>query len=31
VGTEYYNPGHNGNERDVAARLEKLRQIIRGT
>lgn len=31
VGTEYYTPGHNGNERDVAARLEKLRAIIRGT
>lgn len=30
VGTEYYTPGHNGNERDVAARLEKLRAIIRG-
>ncbi len=29
-GTEYYKPGHNGNERDVAARLEKLRAIIRG-
>ena len=31
VGTEYYSPGNNGNERDVAARLEKLRQIIRGS
>ena len=31
VGTEYYTPGGNGNERDVAARLEKLRQIIRGS
>ncbi len=31
VGTEYYQPGGNGNERDVAARLEKLRQIIRGS
>lgn len=30
VGTEYYAPGHNGNEREVAARLEKLRAIIRG-
>ena len=30
VGTEYYKPGHNGNERDVSARLEKLRAIIRG-
>jgi putative ATPase len=29
-GTEYYSPTHNGNERDVAARLEKLRAIIRG-
>ncbi|MDO7882040.1 replication-associated recombination protein A [Salinibacterium soli] len=31
VGTEYYSPSSNGNERDVAARLEKLRAIIRGT
>jgi putative ATPase len=31
VGTEYYTPGNNGNERDVAARLEKLRAIIRGS
>ncbi len=30
-GTEYYQPTHNGNEREVAARLEKLRAIIRGT
>ena len=30
VGTEYYTPTNNGNERDVAARLEKLRAIIRG-
>jgi len=29
-GTEYYQPTNNGNERDVAARLEKLRAIIRG-
>jgi len=29
-GTEYYSPTNNGNERDVAARLEKLRAIIRG-
>lgn len=29
-GTEYYTPTANGNERDVAARLEKLRAIIRG-
>jgi putative ATPase len=27
---EYYRPSANGNERDVAARLEKLRAIIRG-
>jgi putative ATPase len=30
VGTTYYEPTTNGNERDVAARLEKLRAIIRG-
>lgn len=30
VGTEYYRPTAYGNERDVAARLEKLRSIIRG-
>jgi putative ATPase len=30
VGTEYYSPTAHGNERDVAARLEKLRAIIRG-
>ncbi|MCU1578646.1 MAG: replication-associated recombination protein [Rhodoglobus sp.] len=30
-GTEYYKPTSNGNERDVAARLEKLRAIIRGS
>jgi putative ATPase len=29
-GVEYYTPTANGNERDVAARLEKLRAIIRG-
>ncbi|GGK85504.1 ATPase AAA [Salinibacterium xinjiangense] len=29
-GTDYYRPTNNGNERDVAARLEKLRGIIRG-
>jgi putative ATPase len=29
-GTEYYKPTTNGNERDVAARLDKLRAIIRG-
>lgn len=31
VGTEYYRPTGNGNERDVAARLERLRAIIRGS
>ncbi len=30
AGTEYYKPTRNGNERDVSARLEKLRAIIRG-
>ncbi|MFM9877994.1 MAG: replication-associated recombination protein A [Rhodoglobus sp.] len=30
VGTEYYSPTTHGNERDVSARLEKLRAIIRG-
>jgi putative ATPase len=30
-GTEYYKPTNHGNERDVAARLEKLRAIIRGS
>jgi putative ATPase len=30
VGTTYYQPTNNGNERDVAARLEKLRAIIKG-
>jgi putative ATPase len=29
-GTEYYRPTANGNERDVAARLEKIRAILRG-
>ena len=29
MGTEYYRPTGNGNERDVAARLERLRAIIR--
>lgn len=29
-GTEYYSPTSNGNERDVAARLEKIRAILRG-
>jgi len=30
VGTEYYQPTGYGNERDVAARLEKIRTILRG-
>ncbi|MCU1414077.1 MAG: replication-associated recombination protein [Microbacteriaceae bacterium] len=30
LGIEYYRPTEHGNERDVAARLEKLRRIIRG-
>jgi putative ATPase len=30
TGTEYYTPKNNGNERDVAARLEKIRAILRG-
>ncbi|GAA4668705.1 replication-associated recombination protein A [Frondihabitans cladoniiphilus] len=30
VGRTYYDPTVNGNERDVAARLEKLRRIVRG-
>jgi putative ATPase len=30
LGTSYYDPTANGNERDVAARLEKLRRIVRG-
>ncbi|WP_374947998.1 replication-associated recombination protein A [Agreia sp.] len=29
--TEYYRPTEHGNERDVSARLAKIRQIIRGT
>ena len=29
-GTEYYRPGSNGYERDVAARLERIRAILRG-
>ena len=29
-GTRYYTPTEHGNERDVKARLEKLRRIIRG-
>ncbi len=30
LSTTYYQPTENGNERDVKARLEKLRRIIRG-
>ncbi|WP_344795955.1 replication-associated recombination protein A [Frondihabitans peucedani] len=30
LGSTYYDPTANGNERDVAARLEKLRRITRG-
>ncbi|MFL6168402.1 MAG: replication-associated recombination protein A [Ornithinibacter sp.] len=30
VGTDYYEPKGNGYERDVSARLERLRRIIRG-
>jgi putative ATPase len=30
VDRTYYDPTSNGNERDVAARLEKLRRITRG-
>jgi putative ATPase len=29
-GTSYYQPTEHGNEREVRARLEKLRRIIRG-
>jgi putative ATPase len=29
-GTEYYTPTANGNERDVAARLARIRAILRG-
>ncbi|WP_428985755.1 replication-associated recombination protein A [Sinomonas terricola] len=31
VGRDYYVPTGNGAERDIAARLERLRSIIRGT
>ena len=31
VGKDYYVPTGNGAERDIAARLERLRSIIRGT
>ncbi|MEV7604459.1 replication-associated recombination protein A [Paenarthrobacter sp. NPDC089322] len=30
VGKDYYEPTNNGAERDIAARLEKLRKIVRG-
>ena len=30
LSTTYYHPTENGNERDVKARLERLRRIIRG-
>ncbi|MDH6180997.1 putative ATPase [Microbacteriaceae bacterium SG_E_30_P1] len=30
-GTTYYSPTNHGNERDIAARLERLRAILRGT
>ncbi|MFC0678033.1 replication-associated recombination protein A [Lysobacter korlensis] len=30
-GTTYYRPTTHGNERDVSARLEKIRAILRGT
>ncbi|WP_188676689.1 replication-associated recombination protein A [Subtercola lobariae] len=30
LGTEYYRPTEHGNERDVSARLEKIRRITRG-
>ncbi|MCU1528248.1 MAG: family ATPase [Frondihabitans sp.] len=30
LGSNYYEPTANGNERDVAARLERLRRIVRG-
>lgn len=31
AGAEYYRPTTNGNEREVAARLDRLRAIIRGS
>ena len=31
LGTEYYSPTENGYERDISARLDRLRKIIRGT
>ncbi|WP_416403156.1 replication-associated recombination protein A [Arthrobacter sp. LFS091] len=30
VGKDYYEPTNNGAERDIAARLERLRKIVRG-
>ncbi|MDO8338458.1 MAG: replication-associated recombination protein A [Microcella sp.] len=30
VGTEYYRPSERGHEREISARLEKLRAIVRG-
>ncbi|CAN5388176.1 replication-associated recombination protein A [soil metagenome] len=30
AGTEYYHPTEHGNERDVTARLEKIRRIVNG-
>ncbi|WP_311212955.1 MULTISPECIES: replication-associated recombination protein A [unclassified Arthrobacter] len=30
VGKDYYQPTNNGAERDIAARLERLRKIVRG-
>ncbi|NQD89050.1 replication-associated recombination protein A [Paenarthrobacter sp. CM16] len=30
VGRDYYQPTNNGAERDIAARLERLRKIVRG-
>lgn len=31
LGTSYYRPSGHGNERDVAARLERIRRIARGS
>ncbi len=31
AGTRYYSPTNYGNERDIAARLEKIRAILRGS
>jgi len=30
IGKDYYQPTNNGAERDIAARLERLRKIVRG-